>query len=149
MTAGSHDREDLGILLSMAYLAWADRSLDERELALLREEAGDQGLSDGEVNELIAAMLTEAASISNISEALPTVEGKKGALFSAYVTALADHQLSMAELDAFDALCEGLGMSSEDATEIRQAAEREVRAVRAGDWEQPLFLERLLRPVAD
>lgn len=136
------EHEDLGILLAMVFIAWADRSLADDELQLIREEAHDQGLDEEELSALLQTIY-QPPSLGTIVSRLPTPQSRKAAAVAAYVTALSDRSLVPAELDAFDRLCEALGLSAAERDEIRTFGERELRLAREGNWGDALFLERL------
>lgn len=134
--------EDLGISLAMVFISWSDRSLAERELQLVREEARDQGLDEEEMDLLLRAIY-EPPSLVTIASYLPTPESRKAAAVAAYVSALSDHTLTFEELDAFDQMCEAFGLSIPERDEIRAFGDREVRLSRTGGWQDAFLLERL------
>ena len=136
------EHEDLGILLAMVFLAWSDKSLSEDEIELIRKEVHDQGLSVQEVQLLLQAIY-EPPSPETIATYLPTPQSRKAAAAAAHVVALADHSLTFTELDAFDRLCEALGLSAVERDEIRTFGEREIRLAREGRWPDALLLEKL------
>ena len=145
MSADSH--EDLGIVLAMVHVAWSDKALDETELELVQTEARDQGLDEEEVGLLRDALL-RPPSVEVIARYLTTDESRKAAALAAYATALADHKLTFEEMDAFEQLCAGLGLSDSEQNEVRTFAEREVRLARAHEWEKALLLEEFAREEA-
>lgn len=135
---GPHD--DLGILLAMAYIAWADDSLARAELDLILEEAADQGLDEAEQRTLRDALL-ERPTAEAIAARLTTDDARRAALYAGHVTAWADARVERTELQALDALGEALGLDASARADVEQAATATVRNAQHGHWQQALLLE--------
>jgi uncharacterized membrane protein YebE (DUF533 family) len=136
------EHEDLGIVLAMVFMSWSDQSLNEQEIRLIREEASNQGLDEEELN-LLSQVIHQPPSLETIVSYLPTLESRKASATAAYVSALADHTLTLEELKAFDQMCKTFGLSELEQDEIRAFGDREIPLTKAGDWKEALFLENI------
>lgn len=140
--SASSEHEDLGIVLAMVYMSWADQSLTEQEVELIRQEAHNQGLDEQELN-ILAQVIHEPPSLETIASYLPTLESRKAAATAAYISALVDHTLASEELEVFNQMCDMFGLSASEREEIQAFGNREVPLTKAGDWQEALFLENL------
>lgn len=138
----STEHEDLGIVLAMVYMSWADQSLSEEELQLIHEEAHNQGLDEEELY-LLSQVIHEPPTLETIVSYLPTLESRKAAATAAYISALADRVLTLEELNAFEQMCKTFGLSELDQDEIRAFGNREIPLTKAGNWQEALFLENI------
>lgn len=136
------EHEDLGIVLAMVFMSWADQSLSKEEIKLINEEAQNQGL-DGDELKILDALLYQPPSLETIASYLPTLISRKAAATAAYISALVDRTLTLEEIDAFDKMCKAFGLSKLDQDEIRDFGDRELPLTKSGDWKDALFLERL------
>jgi uncharacterized membrane protein YebE (DUF533 family) len=136
------EHEDLGIVLAMVFMSWADQSLSKEEIKLINEEAQNQGL-DGDELKILDTLLYQPPSLETIASYLPTLISRKAAATAAYILALVDRTLTLGEIDAFDQMCTAFGLSKLDQDEIRDFGDRELPLTKSGDWKDALFLERL------
>ena len=136
------EHEDLGIVLAMVFMSWSDKSLNEQEIQLIREEALNQGLDEEEMN-LLSQVVHQPPSLETIVSFLPTLESRKAAATAAYVSALVDRTLTLEELKAFDQMCKTFELSELERDEIRAFGDREIPLTKAGDWKEALFLENI------
>jgi len=136
------EHEDLGIVLAMVFMSWSDQSLNEQEIQLIYEESRNQGLDEEELN-LLSQMVHQPPILETIVSYLPTLESRKSAATAAYISALADRNLTLDELKAFDQMCKTFGLSELERDEIRAFGDREIPLTKTGDWKEALFLENL------
>ncbi len=137
------NNDDLGILLSMVYAAWADGNLSSSELDLILAEAADQGLDQPEQRALRDALLDRPPADA-IAAKLTTRDARRAAWFAAHATIWADDRLELAELEALGQLATAFGLSDRDQEEVSSAARETFQKVRAGNWDDALLLERQL-----
>ncbi len=114
---------DLGILLAMVFMSWAGEPISAEESRILERRAQDAGLDPKDV-----AVLRQAAAqpplLETVVAYLPTPEARRAAATVAYLVALSDNVLTLAELQAFDQMCTALGLSAEERQAIRTLGER-------------------------
>lgn len=136
------EHEDLGIVLAMVFMSWSDQSLNEQEIQLIFEESRNQGLDVDELN-LLRQALHQPPSLEAIVSYLPTPVSRKAAAIAAYISALADHSLTLEEIETFDQMCKAFGLSELERDEIRAFGDSEIPLTKSGDWKEALFLENI------
>lgn len=139
---GTHD--DLGITFAMIYVAWADGALAQTELALIAQEAADQGLDGDELAMLKDALLSRP-SAADVAALLSTIDARKAALYAAHATVWADQRVELVELDALTELAAAFGLSASDHNEVSTAARRTMEQARAGAWAPALLVEEIAK----
>ena len=134
---------DLGIILSMSYIAWADGSIKEEELETIKQEMIDQELDEDE-KYIVKMSIFEKPKLNEISKYITNEVARKSALVSAYVLALVDGNLDMKELNAIEELRKELRISKEDEEEIRKFAFERYKDSKDGKWNMALLLEEFI-----
>lgn len=135
--------QDLGILLSMLYVAWADDELSASELATLKAEIADQGLDEAEAR-MVYEALPDPPPPEAIARFLPEPESRLAALSAAYVMAFADASLAVSEMHRLDELARAFSISEAKHERVRALAFRQVQYAHQGRWQEALFLENII-----
>lgn len=137
------DNNDLGIILSMLYVSWADGSIKKAELELIKQEIDDQGLGERE-RAIVKEALFQKPTVEQINSYLDTSESKESALTAAYIVAFVDGNLDIKEINAIEDLVRTFKISQEKAKEIQNFALDRLKNANAGEWESALLLENFL-----
>jgi len=116
---------DLGILLAMVFMSWSDERLSENEQNLLESRARDEGLEESEIR-LLHEAKSKPPLLNTIVPYLPTKEASKAAATIAYLTALSDSVVTDKEKQAFEKMCDALGLSDEEREDILQLGEQRI-----------------------
>lgn len=135
--------DDLGIVLAMVYVAWADDVLTKSELDAIVEEAADQGLDEQELLAVKDA-ITNSPEPDEISRLLSTSDAKKAALSAAYAVSYADAAVDFREVDALKTLARAFQLCDADVEQVSAFARQTLEAKRSGHADFADVVDQLL-----